>query len=187
MKEVVTPPTVAFTWKDLLVVGITIPTMIALTLIGMLTAGLLGRWFLRTATWLFGRLPVIRSLYGALKQIVETVLASRSDVFRDCVLFEYPRKGSWAIGLLTGKTEGQIQQLTEEDVVNVFLPTTPNPTSGFLMFVPRKETIRLTMTVEEGLKMVVSGGLVVPPDRGLLPQEPESAQLPASQAARASS
>lgn len=138
----------------------------ALTLIGMLAAGILGRWFLRSAAWLFGRLPVIRSIYGALKQIVETILASRSEAFRECVLFQYPRKGSWAIGFLTGRTEGQVQGLTEEEVINVFLPTTPNPTSGFLMFVPRREAISLTMTIEEGLKMVVSGGLVVPPDRG---------------------
>lgn len=140
--------------------------VVALTLIGMLAAGILGRWFLRSAAWLFGRLPVIRSIYGALKQIVETILASRSEAFRECVLFQYPRKGSWAIGFLTGRTEGQVQGLTEEEVINVFLPTTPNPTSGFLMFVPRREAISLTMTIEEGLKMVVSGGLVVPPDRG---------------------
>jgi len=157
--------------------------VVALTLIGMLAAGILGRWFLRSAAWLFGRLPVIRSIYGALKQIVETILASRSEAFRECVLFQYPRKGSWAIGFLTGRTEGQVQGLTEEEVINVFLPTTPNPTSGFLMFVPRREAISLTMTIEEGLKMVVSGGLVVPPDRGAAAGTEEAAPPAAAPAA----
>lgn len=146
-------------------VGVVV-AVIALTLIGMLAAGILGRWLLRTSAWLFSRLPILGSIYSALKQIVETILASRSDAFRSCVLFQYPRKDCWAIGLVTGKTEGQVQELTEKEVVNVFLPTTPNPTSGFLMFVPRDDTVPLAMSIEEGLKMVISGGLVVPPDPG---------------------
>ncbi|MFC4351508.1 DUF502 domain-containing protein [Fodinicurvata halophila] len=142
-----------------------------LTVIGMFGAGIIGRAILRTSSWIFGRLPVIRSIYSALRQIVEAILASQSEAFRECVLFQYPRRGSWVIGFLTGKTEGQVQNLTDTEVINVFMPTTPNPTSGFLMFVPKNEVKPLTMTVEEGLKMVVSGGLVVPPDRGAL--EPE--------------
>ena len=81
------------------------------------------------------------------------------------VLFEYPRRGSWALGFITGTTEGEIQSLTADEVVNVFLPTTPNPTSGYLLFIPRHELVELDMTVEEGIKMVVSGGIVTPPDR----------------------
>jgi uncharacterized membrane protein len=79
------------------------------------------------------------------------------------ILIQYPRKESWAIGFVTGETEGHIQSQTSENVVNVFLPTTPNPTSGFLLFVPREEIQELRMTVEEGIKMVVSGGIVTPP------------------------
>lgn len=138
-------------------------SVVALTLIGMFAAGILGRWFLRTSTWVFRRLPFVGSLYSTLKQLVETVLASRSEAFREVVLFPYPRPGSWALGLVTGKTEGQVQDLTEEEVINVFLPTTPNPTSGFLLFVPRKKTIPLTMGIEEAMKMIISGGLIVPP------------------------
>lgn len=147
--------------------------IVGLIIIGMFGAGIIGRAVLRTSSWVFGRLPVIRSIYGALRQIVETILASQSDAFRECVLFQYPRRGSWVIGFLTGKTEGQVQGLTDANVVNVFMPTTPNPTSGFLMFVPKDEVRPLTMTVEEGLKMVVSGGLVVPPDRGAVETEEE--------------
>jgi uncharacterized membrane protein len=81
------------------------------------------------------------------------------------VLFEYPRRGSWALGFITGKTEGEVQDQTEDEVVNVFLPTTPNPTSGYLLFLPKRELVILSMSVEEGIKMVVSGGIVTPPDR----------------------
>jgi uncharacterized membrane protein len=139
--------------------------VIGLTLVGVLTAGLVGRFLLTTAERLLARMPVVRSVYSATKQIFETVLKNQSNAFRQVVLFEYPRRGSWAIGFITGTTEGEIQSLTEDDVVNVFLPTTPNPTSGYLLFIPKRELVVLSMTVEEGIKMVVSGGIVTPPDR----------------------
>src|SRR5215813_9192876 len=85
--------------------------------------------------------------------------------FREVVLVEFPRTGMWSIGFITGVTEGEVQELADEEVLNVYLPTTPNPTSGFLCFVPRSEVYPLSMTVEEGIKLVVSGGLVIPPDR----------------------
>jgi uncharacterized membrane protein len=81
------------------------------------------------------------------------------------VLFEYPRRGAWAIGFVTGKTIGEVQNVTADDVVNVFLPTTPNPTSGYLLFLPRRELVELSMTVEEGIKMIISGGIVTPEDK----------------------
>ena len=110
-------------------------------------------------------MPIIRSVYSAIKQIVETIVSHQSETFRQVVLFEYPRRGSWALGFITGKTQGEVQNLTSDEVINVFLPTTPNPTSGYLLFIPRKELIILDMTVEEGIKMVVSGGIVTPTDR----------------------
>lgn len=151
--------------------------IILLILVGMVTAGLVGRWVLRITNWLMSKVPVARSIYGAVRQLLETVFSQKSNAFRECVLFQYPRKESWAIGFITGRTEGQMQSLTEDEVVNVFLPTTPNPTSGFLLFVPIEETIPLHMSVEEGLKLVVSGGLVVPPD-------PADGEGPDSQAGR---
>ncbi len=111
------------------------------------------------------RVPVVRTIYGVIKQIFDAVLAQSEGAFRDVVLIEYPRKGIWVIGFITSNTEGEVQRVTPDDMVNVFLPTTPNPTSGFLLFVPRKDCIVLDMTVEEGVKLVISGGIVSPPDK----------------------
>ena len=135
---------------------------IMLTFIGFLTAGLIGRYIIKLGERIIARLPIIRSVYGALKQIFETVLKTSSKSFREVVLIEYPRKGIWAIGFITGDTKGEVQTSLKEDIVNVFLPTTPNPTSGFLLFVPRKDLKVLNMNVEEGIKMVISGGIVTP-------------------------
>ena len=152
-------------------VGIHIPgiglvvVLVGLTLIGFVAAGLVGRVMVRTGETLLNRMPVIRSVYGALKQIFETVLRSSSRSFREVALIEYPRRGIWAIGFITTKTTGEVQNDIMEDVVNVFLPTTPNPTSGFLLFVPRKDLIVLDMNVEEAIKMIVSAGIITPPDR----------------------
>ncbi len=139
--------------------------LLFLIFVGWVAAGLLGRWFVRATEHLLNRMPVIRSVYSATKQIVETIVSHQSETFRQVVLFEYPRRGSWALGFITGKTQGEVQNLTSDEVINVFLPTTPNPTSGYLLFIPRKELIVLDMTVEEGIKMVVSGGIVTPGDR----------------------
>jgi uncharacterized membrane protein len=120
---------------------------------------------LRLSERVLGQMPVIRNVYSAVKQILETVLAQQSNAFREAVLIEYPRRGIWAIGFLTGSTKGEVQNLTEEECINVFLPTTPNPTSGFLLFVPKKDLIPLSMSVEDAIKMVISGGIVTPPDQ----------------------
>lgn len=153
--------------------------VVFLTLVGALTAGLLGRWVVRLSDRMMQRMPVVRNVHSALKQILETVLAQQSNAFRKVVLVEYPRRGMWALGFLTGETVGEVQHLTEDDVLNVFLPTTPNPTSGFLLFVPRDEVFVLSMTVEEGIKMVVSGGIVTPPDRRPVDQQDQPA-IPSS-------
>jgi uncharacterized membrane protein len=133
---------------------------IMLTFIGFLTAGLIGRYIIKLGERIIARLPIIRSVYGALKQIFESVLKTSSKSFREVVLIEYPRKGIWAIGFITGNTKGEVQHASKEELVNVFLPT--NPTSGFLIFVPRKDLNILNMNVEEGIKMVISGGIVTP-------------------------
>lgn len=139
--------------------------IIALMLVGALTAGFFGRLWMRLSERILSQMPVIRNVYSAVKQILETVLAQQSNAFREAVLIEYPRRGMWAIGFLTGSTKGEVQNLTEEECINVFLPTTPNPTSGFLLFVPKKDIVPLTMSVEDAIKMVISGGIVTPPDR----------------------
>jgi uncharacterized membrane protein len=142
--------------------------LVALTLIGMLAAGLIGRTLVNMGERLLNRMPVVRGVYGTLKQIFETVFAQSSRSFREVVLIEYPRRGIWAIGFVTGTTRGEIQDRTEPEVVNVFLPTTPNPTSGFLLFVPKHDLVHLDMTIEDGIKLVISGGIVTPPREELL-------------------
>ena len=139
--------------------------LIFITLVGAMTAGFLGRFVIRFGENMLSRMPVVRSIYGASKQILETVLKSQSKAFRQAVLVEYPRRGIWAVAFITGRTEGEVQNLIADDLINIFLPTTPNPTSGFLLFVPREDMILLDMSVEEAIKMVISGGIVTPPDR----------------------
>lgn len=136
--------------------------LIVITLIGALAAGFFGRWLIRMGENILNRMPVVRTIYGASKQILETVLTTQSNAFREVVLVEYPRKGLWVVGFVTGNTEGEVGVKIEDETVNVFIPTTPNPTSGFLLFCPKKDLIYLDMGVEDAVKLVVSGGIVTP-------------------------
>ena len=144
-------------------IGIIIGILVII-LIGFLATNLLGSTLIRLGEGLLGRLPVIGSVYGTTKKVIETVIASRSDAFREAVLIEYPRRGAWAVGFVTGSTKGEIQNISSESLVSVFVPTTPNPTSGFLLFFPREDLITLDMTVEDAVKLVISGGIVAPDD-----------------------
>jgi uncharacterized membrane protein len=139
-----------------------IVAVLFIMLVGMFAANIMGRFFVRIGESILDRLPVVRSLYGATKQIFETVFADKADAFRDVVLVEYPRKDMWVLGFLTGTTKGEVQAKTSDEVVNVFVPTTPNPTSGFLLFVPKKDIQIMDMTIEEGIKLIVSAGIVTP-------------------------
>jgi uncharacterized membrane protein len=136
-----------------------------LTLIGWLAAGLAGRTIMQTGEWLLDRTPIVRGIYGTLKQLFETVLSQSSRSFREVVLIEYPRPGIWSLGFVTGEPSGEIARRHGGDLVSVFVPTTPIPAYGFLMFLPRAEVIRLDMSVEDGMKLVISGGIVMPPER----------------------
>ncbi len=140
--------------------------VIALILIGFLTANFLGRSFLKFGERIVGRMPVVRSIYNALKQIMETVLAQSSTSFREVVLVEYPRRGIWAIAFVTSEAEGDVADMDDDAMISVFLPTTPNPTSGFLLFVPKHDLKFLNMTVEEGVKLVISAGMIWPKEGG---------------------
>ena len=140
--------------------------LIATAIVGSLTKGLFGRQVIRMWENLIGRTPVVRSVYSGLKQIVETVLSQSSTNFQNACMIEYPRKGIWAIAFISTASKGEVLQKTGEDeMLSVFLPTTPNPTSGFLLFVPRKDVVILGMTVEDAAKLVISAGLVVPPTK----------------------
>ena len=154
-------------YPDIAIPGLgLIIVFLGLILVGAMTAGLVGRLFVRTSERILNGMPVVRSLYSAIKQILETVLAQRATAFRQVVLVEYPRRDIWAIGFVSGDTKGEVRRKLDQDLVNVFLPTTPNPTSGFLLFVPKSDVRVLNMTIEEGIKLVVSGGIVTPEDLG---------------------
>lgn len=134
-----------------------------ITMIGFLTANLVGRTVVSFGESLLDRMPLVRSLYKGLKQIFQTVLAEQSSSFKQAGLIQYPRLGLWSIVFIATDTRGEVDhRLPGEDSISVFLPTTPNPTSGFLLFVPRKDVILLDMSVEEAAKMVISAGLVSP-------------------------
>lgn len=150
---------------------------VALTVIGMVTAGFAGRLFVKVQDAVLERMPVIRSIYSAVKQIFETMLAQKANAFREVVLIEYPRKGIWTLGFITGTTNGEVRTRFDSEMVNVFVPTTPNPTSGFLLFLPRAEVQVLDMSVEDGIKMVVSTGILTPPTKKKA--RPDAAPAPA--------
>lgn len=133
-----------------------------LVLLGMFTKNIVGRWVIRAGERIVAGMPVIRNIYSALKQIFETVLASTSQSFKEVVLVEYPRRGLWSLAFVVSRAKGEIQERAEDSLVNLFVPTTPNPTSGYLLFAPEKDIIKLNMSVEEGAKLVISGGLVAP-------------------------
>ena len=137
--------------------------IVFLIVLGALAANFLGRSLIGLGERVVNRMPIVRGIYTTLKQIIETVTARNAQSFREVVLIEYPRPGLWAIAFVAGPTRGEVGRKVPPDSVSVFLPTTPNPTSGFLLFVPRKDCVFLDMGVEEAVKYVISAGLVSAP------------------------
>lgn len=131
-------------------------------LTGMLVANLFGRRLLTLWERLLSRIPLVRSIYMAVKQLAETMFSGGGQSFRKVLLIEYPRRGLWTLAFQTGTGAGEAQQKTGREVVNVYVPTTPNPTSGFFLMVPREDVVELDMSVDDGLKMIISMGVVVP-------------------------
>lgn len=143
--------------------GIGVLTVIlTLTLVGAFAAGYVGRLALRFGEGLVARMPVVRGVYGTVKQIVETVLAKKSGAFREVVMLEYPRAGVWSLGFVTGAAHPEIQRRFDEEMAHVFIPCAP-PTAGYLVTLPRRDIQALDMSVEEGFKLILSGGIVSPP------------------------
>lgn len=130
--------------------------------VGWFATNFLGRLLILISEKILARMPIIRTIYGATKQVLETVMTSQSNALREVVMFEYPRKGSWSMGFVTGSAIPQVGQTIGEETLNVFIPTAPLPTQGFLLFIPKKDLIFLDITVEEGIKLVVSGGMLKP-------------------------
>ena len=134
-----------------------------ITLIGAITPGLIGRNLLKIGEMILFKTPVIRTIYSSIKQIMETVMSTNSKSFKEVVLVEYPRKDLWVIAFVTSSVKGEIDnKIKKSNLVSIFVPTTPNPTSGFLLFVAKKDLIYLDMQVEQAVKLVISGGIVSP-------------------------
>lgn len=133
-----------------------------ITLLGIISRYFLGRMLLNLTEAILTKLPFISTVYNTVKQIVDTFSEQQKAVFQKVVLVEYPRKGVYVVGFLTSTSKGEIQTKTQSNVMNIFVPTTPNPTSGFLLMVPAEEIIYLDMSVSDGMKIVISGGAVVP-------------------------
>jgi len=139
-----------------------ISAFIILTLLGALTSNFFGNAVINYGERLVDRLPIIRNIYGALKQIFQTIASKSDNNFQRVVMLEYPRKDCWAIAFVTTEAKGEIKASHDKELLCVFLPTTPNPTSGFLLFVPKEEVIELDMSVESAAKLIISAGLVMP-------------------------
>ncbi|WP_019023898.1 MULTISPECIES: DUF502 domain-containing protein [unclassified Thioalkalivibrio] len=155
-------------WRPEALLGFSIPgagIVIAIVVVfvtGVIVANIVGRKLVSLGESIVHRIPLVSSIYGAVKKVTETVLADGGQAFRKVMLVEYPRRGLWSVGFMTGVGAGEVQDRTEREVITVFVPTTPNPTSGFVLLVPREEAIELDMTVEDGLKFVMSMGVVTP-------------------------
>lgn len=135
--------------------------------VGWVAKGLIGRSLIRFGESLVERTPVVRSIYSGIKQIAETVFVQSDRSFEKACLVQYPRKGIWAVGFISTTARGEIAHRAETmgELISVFVPTTPNPTSGFLLFFPAEDVVELNMTIEDAAKLVISAGLVYPPDR----------------------
>ena len=139
-------------------------SIIVITLVGGLSFSFIGKKLLQLINDLFKRIPILRTIYSAITQMTET-FTNKDDSKRSVVLVEYPRKGTWAVGFATKKNETEISSKINKNLINVFLPTTPNPTSGFLLMFPEEEIVYLDMTFEEASKFIVSAGTSAPPTK----------------------
>ncbi len=137
-------------------------TIAGIFIVGVLATNIFGKWLLEITERVVAKLPILRVVYNATKQFLETFFSKEHEGLRKVVLVEFPRKGAWSVGFLTGKTRGEVKDKTPENTVNVFLPTTPNPTSGFYIIVHESEIIPLEMKVEDAFKVLMTGGMVVP-------------------------
>lgn len=141
----------------------TILTLVIIFLTGLVTRNFIGNRMVRLWELLLNRIPVVSSIYSSVKQVSDTLFSSSGNAFRKALLVQYPREGVWTIAFLTGLPGGDVKNHLQGDYVSVYVPTTPNPTSGFFLMLPRAETIELNMSVDEALKYIVSMGVVAPP------------------------
>lgn len=153
-------------------VGIAIPgigallTLVVILLTGVVAANILGQRLFQLWEAILGRIPVVKSIYNSVKQVSDTLFSGSGQAFRKALLIEYPRRDCWTIAFLTGQPGGDPAKHLQGDYVSVYVPTTPNPTSGFFLMLPAADVIELDMSVDEALKYIISMGVVAPPSRG---------------------
>jgi len=138
---------------------------LGLLLTGVFATNIFGQWWLRQWNRLLHKIPIVRSVYSSVKQVSDTLFSSSGNAFREAVLVQYPRHGSWTIAFVTGKPGGEVARHLPGAYVSVYVPTTPNPTSGFFLMMPRTDVVALDMSVDEALKYIISMGVVSPPSR----------------------
>ncbi len=141
-------------------------TLLIVLIVGFFTTNVLGRTLISWADRVINRMPVAGVVYRTVKQILDAFGGENKGSFKEVVLIEYPRKGIYALAFVTGASEGEIEAKTKQRLINLFVPTTPNPTSGFLLLLPEEDLTYLEMPVEDGIKMIISGGVLVPPPPG---------------------
>jgi uncharacterized membrane protein len=135
---------------------------LGMLLTGIFVTNIFGQWWFRQWDALMGRIPIVKSIYNSVKQVSDTLFSSNGNAFREAVLVQYPRAGSWTIAFITGKPGGEVAARLPGEYVSVYVPTTPNPTSGFFLMMPRADVLELKMSVDEALKYVISMGVVSP-------------------------
>ncbi len=148
---------------------------VGLLLSGVFAANIFGQWWLQQWDRIFSKIPIVKSIYSSVKQVSDTLFSSSGNAFREAVLVQYPRQGSWTIAFVTGKPGGEVAQHLPGEYVSVYVPTTPNPTSGFFLMMPRSDIVVLNMSVDEALKYVISMGVVAPPMAPAAPNAAEAA------------
>ncbi len=147
-------------------------TIAVVFITGLAARNFIGERLLAYWEALLGRIPIVRSIYSSVKQVSDTILSTDGQAFRQALLVQYPRPGVWTIGFVTGAPASEVRRRIESDMLSVYVPTTPNPTSGFFLMMPREQTIELDMSVDQALKYVVSMGVVAPADSTVVPRRP---------------
>jgi uncharacterized membrane protein len=144
--------------------GLGLVVVVVLLLVtGVFAANIVGQWWLQQGSLILRRIPIVKSIYSSVKQVSDTLFSSSGNAFREAVLVQYPREGSWTIAFVTGRPGGEAALHLRGDFLSLYVPTTPNPTSGFFLMVPRTDVIELDMSVDEALKYIISMGVVAPP------------------------
>ena len=149
--------------------------VVGLFVTGIFAANMVGQWWLRQGSRVLKKIPIVKSIYSSVKQVSDTLFSSNGNAFREAVLVQYPRAGAWTVAFVTGKPGGEVARHLGSEHLSIYVPTTPNPTSGFFLMVPRADVVALDMSVDQALKYIISMGVVVPPPTSPPPARPGEA------------